>query len=142
GDGAGVNTPFPREAMNFELAVDVELLDGTPESGYGVFIRDYTDDKGGLNQYRFLVYEDWCAVEQSEGGFPLALSEWAQHSAVRTSGVNRLIVRAKGENLTFFVNGVEVWHGVDEWPHSGAYGFFVSQGIRVAFDNLSFTELP
>ena len=53
----------------------------------------------------------------------------------------RLEVRALGQSLTFFVNGVEVYQHTDERPHSGSYGFFASAGIKVAFDNVSFTEL-
>lgn len=134
-------SPFPTPAANFELAVDVELLSGEPEGGYGVYIRDYKSG-AGFNQFRFLLSADWCAVEQSMEDRPLALAQWAQNPAVRTSGVNRIKLSAREGQLTFSVNGAEVWNGVDEHPHSGAYGFYASGGLVVAFDNFSFTALP
>jgi hypothetical protein len=133
-------SPFPEEALSFELAVDVELLDGEPTGGYGIYLRDYEAD-GGFNQFRFLISGAWFAVEQSVGDRPLALAQWTQHAAVRDTGVNRLRVRALGEELLFFVNGVEVYRYTDEHPHSGAYGFFASGGIRVSFDDFSMTTL-
>jgi len=60
---------------------------------------------------------------------------------VRERGINRLKIRAEAGRLTFFVNGVEVYEHADDNPHAGAYGFFVSGGIKVAFDNVVFTEL-
>jgi hypothetical protein len=134
-------SPFPAPAQDFELAVDAELLAGTPTTGYGVYIRDYKPSEKRYNQFRFLLSEDWYAVEQSVDDRPLALAEWAQHSAVHASGVNRLKVTARGGELHYFVNSVEVWRGTDEHPHAGAYGFYVSGGLEVAFDNFSFTPL-
>jgi hypothetical protein len=134
-------SPFPTPAANFELAVDVELLSGQPEGGYGVYVRDYKSDNG-FNQFRFLLSEDWYAVEQSVEDRPLALAQWAQHQAVKPSGVNRIKLSARDGQLSYSVNGVEVWSGVDDHPHSGAYGLYASGGIKVAFDNLSFTALP
>jgi len=132
--------PFPT-ALDFEFSADVELVGGEPLGGYGIYIRDYATADGGFNQFRFLVSGDWFAVEQSVDDMPLALAEWVEHSAVRKSGVNRLKVRAEGGQLTFFVNGVEVYEHTDDNPHAGAYGFFVSGGIKVAFDNVTFSLL-
>ena len=135
-------SPFPEPALNFELAVDVELLSGDPVGGFGMYLRDWPNDDGGFNQFRLLVSGDWFAVEQSADDRPLALAQWTQHGAVHRSSVNRLKVRADGGELTFFVNGEEVYHCTDASPHSGAYGFFASAGLRVAFDNVSFAPLP
>ena len=134
-------SPFPDEAQDFELAVDVELVNGDPSSGYGVYIRDYKGESGGFNQFRFLVSGGWYAVEQSIEERPIAVSEWAEHSSIQAGGVNRLKITAKSGDLAYFINGVEVWHGEDSRPHRGAYGLFCSAGIEVAFDNFSFTKL-
>lgn len=131
---------FPT-ALDFEFSADAEVLSGDPLSGYGIYVRDYASGDGGFNQFRFLVSGNWFAIEQSVDDLPLALAEWVQHSAVREQGVNRLKVRAEGSKLTFFVNGVEVYQHTDDNPHAGAYGFFVSGGIKVAFDNVVFTAL-
>lgn len=134
-------SPYTEQALDFEFEVDVELLQGEPLGGFGIYLRDFPDSDGGFNQFRFLVSRDWFAVEQSVDDMPLALAEWVQHRAVRDSGVNRLKVRAEGAKLTFFINGVEVYTHTDGNPHTGAYGFFVSSRIKVAFDNVVFTKL-
>lgn len=132
---------FPEPAVDFEFSADVELLAGDALGGYGIYLRDYAGGDEGFNQFRFLVWRDWFAVEQSVADLPLALAEWVQHGAVRAGGVNTLKVRALGDELVFFVNGVEVYRHQDEHPHSGAYGFFVSGRSKVAFDNAVFAEL-
>ena len=134
-------SPFTEQAIDFEFAVDIELIAGDALGGFGIYLRDFPDPGGGFNQYRFLICRDWFAVEQSEGDMPMALAEWVQHRAVHETGVNRLKVRAEGGTLTFFVNGIEVYSHTDGNPHTGAYGFFVSSGIKVAFDNVEFTRL-
>jgi hypothetical protein len=134
-------SPFPEEALSFEFACDAELISGDALGGYGIYLRDYATDGGGFYQYRFLVSEGWFAVEKSEDDLPLALAEWMEHSAVREGEANRLKVRADGEQLTFFLNGVEVYKHADTRPHAGSFGFYASSGIKVSFDNVSFTEL-
>ena len=138
-------SPLPGEATDFELGVDVELLSGEPIGGYGLYVRDYKNESGAFNQFRFLVSilpsGNWFAVEQSLDERPLALAEWAESKAVQPQGVNRLTVRAQEGELEFLVNGEEVWKGTDARPHAGALGFFVSGGIKVAFDNLSLKKL-
>ena len=131
-------SPFPTEAVNFEFSVDVELLEGEPVGGFGIYARDHTNDSGGFDQFRFLVSEDWFAVERSAGQMPLALAQWERHPAVRTSGVNSLKIKLSGSTISYFINGVETWSGEDPTPHTGAYGFFVSGGLKVLFDNVMF----
>ena len=134
-------SPLKGEAMNFELTADVQLLSGQPETGYGAYIRDYKSSDSGFNQFRFLLSADWCAVEQSLEDRPLALAQWTQNAVIKTDGANRIKIVAKDGDLSFFINGTEVWHGEDAHPHSGAYGLYASGGIVVAFDNLSVTVL-
>lgn len=135
-------SPFPEQALNFEMAVDVTLVSGKPEGGYGVYIRDYKSGDAGFNQFRFLLSDDWYAVEQSVEERPLALAQWAQHTAVKPGATNRIKIKAQDGELSYFVNGAEVWHGLDEHPHSGAYGLYASGGLVVTFDDFSFTLLP
>lgn len=132
---------FPDPGLDFEFSADVELLAGDALGGYGLYLRDYASGDEGFNQFRFLVWRDWFAVEQSVADLPLALAEWVQHAAVRPGGVNTLKVRALSGELVFFVNGVEVYRHSDENPHTGAFGFFVSGRSKVAFDNVVFAEL-
>jgi hypothetical protein len=134
-------SPYPQEAKNFELSADVELVAGQPLGGFGVYLRDYANPDGGFNQYRFLISGGWYAVEQSIDDMPLALATWAEHSAVRPGAVNRLKVRALDGELTFYINGVEVYRHADELPHSGAFGLYACARVKVAFDNVEFKEL-
>lgn len=134
-------SPFPDSALDFVFEADVRLLAGDPVGGYGLYLRDWPNDEGGFNQFRFLVSGNWFAVEQSVDDKPLALAQWSQHSAVHEGGVNRIKVRAEGKELKFYVNGEQVYSYTDANPHSGAYGFFASAGLRVAFDNMSFLPL-
>ena len=134
-------SPFPEKAMNFDLSVDVELVQGEPQGGYGIYIRDWETGGGGFNQFRFLVADGWYAIEQSVEDRPLALSQWTQHSAVRLTGVNRLRVVAQDGKLSFFINGVEVYKHTDDMPHMGDFGLYAAGGVEVAFDNLEFLPL-
>ncbi len=134
-------SPFPEKAMNFDLSVDAELLQGEPAGGYGIYIRDWETGDGGFNQFRFLVADGWYAIEQSIEDRPLALSQWTQHSSVRQSGVNRLRVVAQDGRLSFFINGVEVYKHTDAMPHMGDFGLYAAGGVEVAFDNLEFLPL-
>lgn len=134
-------SPYPKETKNFELSADVELLSGQPTGGFGLYIRDFANPDGGFNQFRFLISGGWFAVEQSMDDMPLALATWAEHSAVRPGAVNQLKIRAQDGALIFFINGVEVYRHTDEHPHSGAFGLYACARVKVAFDNVSFTEL-
>ena len=134
-------SPFSQQALDFEFSVDIELLAGDALGGYGIYLRDFPDDSGGFNQYRFLLSRDWFAVEQSIDDMPLALAEWVQHRAVKDGAVNRLKVVAEGAQLMFFINGLEVYRHTDQNPHSGSFGFFASGRSKVAFDNVEFTKL-
>jgi hypothetical protein len=133
-------SPYPDPAQDFEFSADVELLDGDPQGGFGLYLRDWPNDSGAYNQFRFLISGDWFAIEQSVDDRPLALAEWTQHAAVQP-GVNRLKVRAEGKQLTFWINGEQVYSCSDDKPHSGNFGLFASAGLRVAFDNVEFKEL-
>jgi hypothetical protein len=128
-------SPFPDEAFSFDFAVDVELVKGEPVNGYGIYIRDYSNDEDGFNQYRFLISGEWYAVERSTGQRPLALTEWAKHPAIRSSGTNRLRVIATGSRLRYFINGLEVWSGEDPQPGAGSFGLFAGGGLKVAYRN-------
>jgi hypothetical protein len=134
-------SPFPEKAMNFDLSVDVELLKGQPDGGYGIYLRDWETGNGGFNQFRFLIADGWYAIEQSQEDRPLALAQWSQHSAVRQSGVNRLRVLAQDGKMTFFVNGKELYKHTDDFPHMGDFGLYAAGGVQVAFDNLEFLPL-
>ena len=134
-------SPYPDEAKNFELSADVELTSGQATGGYGIYLRDYAQPDGGFNQFRFLISGGWFAVEQSIDDMPLALATWAEHSAVRPGAVNRLKVRALDGELTFWINGVEVYRCIDEHPRAGAFGLYACARVKAAFDNMEFTEL-
>ena len=139
-------SPFPQPADNFELSADVNLLAGDAQGSYGLYFRDHqtpTKEKPeAFSQFRFLVSGDWFAVEQSVEDRPLALSDWAQNAAVKKGAVNHLKVVADGGELTFFINGQQVYTFVDTSPHSGEFGLFASAGVKAGFDNVEFKKLP
>ncbi len=134
-------SPYPDEVKNFELSADVELLAGQATGGVGLYLRDFAQPDGGFNQYRFLISGGWFAVEQSIDDMPLALATWAEHSAVRPGTANRLKVRALDGELTFYLNGVEVFRCADEHPRAGAFGLYACARVKAAFDNVEFKEL-
>jgi hypothetical protein len=133
-------SPFPEPALDFELSVDAEQLSGDPLGTYGLFVRDHKNDLGGFDQLRFLIGGNWFAVERSEGDRPLALTEWQQSTAIREGAANQLRVVATGADVLFYINGQEVYRLNDSAPHEGNYGFFVSSGLKVAFDNVELTR--
>jgi len=128
-------SPFDEQAFDFEFSVDAWLLEGDPLNGYGIYIRDFSNEDGGFNQFRFLVAGGWFAVERSEGERPLALTEWAKHPAINENGINRLKVIAVGGSIQFIVNGVEVWRGADPEPREGSFGLYAAGGLKAGFDN-------
>jgi hypothetical protein len=135
-------SPYPQPALNLEFSADVERTGGRDTGSAGIYIRDHEAADYSFNQYRFLVSGGWYAVERSVGDRPMALAQWTESSAVNKRGVNRLKVRAQGNDLIFYVNEQEVYRARDEQPVSGAFGFFASSGITAAFDNVRFTPLP
>ena len=133
-------SPFPEPALDFEFAVDALQLGGDPLGTYGIFVRDHPNELGGFDQLRFLIGGSWFAVERSEGDRPLALTEWQEHPAIRVGQTNRLRAQASGGEVVFYINDEEVYRLQDTPPHEGNYGFFVSAGLKVAFDNVEFMK--
>jgi hypothetical protein len=135
-------SPYPQPAANLEFSADVERVGGKTTGSVGIYVRDHAGADGSFSQYRFLVSDGWYAVEHSVADRPMALAQWTESRAVNKRGVNRLKVRAQGNDLIFYVNEQEVYRARDEAPTSGAFGFFASSGVTAAFDNVRFTPLP
>jgi hypothetical protein len=135
-------SPFPRQSRDVEFSVDVEQSGGVGRGGCGIYVRDQQAPSGAYNQFRLLVSGGWFAVEQSKDDLQVALSDWQESDAIKVGGINRLSVRAEGNQLTFYVNGRQVYQLRDESPGVGAYGLYAAEGIRAAFDNAQATPLP
>ncbi len=70
GDKSGISL-FAGEHAAFELEVSVKKLTGEDNYGYGVFFQDIPNEKGGYDQFRFLVSNDgWFTAAALVPGYP------------------------------------------------------------------------
>lgn len=120
-----------------DLRVDVDtgLTGGDPGNGYGVYIRASATQNAPLGlYYRFEVYGDgsfWIYkgfLDTNGKPQSVVLRKSPPNDAVAHVGsVNHLTVEAKGQVLTFIVNGTTVSNFTDPNYKSGGVALFVSQ---------------
>lgn len=126
---------------DFVLEVDATLVDGNPESSYGVLFRM----AGPQQFYRFEVTGNGLyAVERYDGGdsWTRLTAGWVESPAISQGlgGRNHLRLEANGATLTFAVNGEPLDSFSDTAYAAGGValdaGTFARPGVQVAFDNL------
>ncbi len=106
----------------FEVSVRAEVCTGDDE--YGILFRVNQD----LEHYRFtLTCDGEARVSRTFGGSEAALIPKTQTHAVFNGLLveNRLGVLAVGEDLRFFINGIEVFDARDSTSSVGKFGFIV-----------------
>ncbi len=125
---------------DFVLDVETTLLAGNPENSFGVLFRLVDGDQF----YRFaLTGNGLYMVERRDGDNMVSLTQGWLDSTDLVQGVgavNRLRIRAEGDQFTFSINEALTTELADGTYARGNIaleaGTFARPGIEVAFDNL------
>jgi hypothetical protein len=124
------------------VRVTARSVDGTPAlTGYGLMVHGQKSKTGELEDYALLIYTG--SVPQYEiikhkAGEQTTVVPWTKSSVIRSgTSPNQLEVRAKGAELTFYINGQYVDRITDnENFRRGVAGLYTSDTAEVAFDDL------
>lgn len=140
GDKSGISL-FAGEHAAFELEVSVKKLAGADNYGYGVFFQDIPNEKGGYDQFRFLVSNDgWFTVQRSFQDIPRALFQWAESDRLQADQWARLRVRLLGGRLRFFINDYMVYELTDIPSVPGKLGLYVGSGVKAGYEDLKLSD--
>jgi hypothetical protein len=127
---------------NATTRVTARSVDGTPAaSGFGLIVHGQKSKSGQLEDYALLIYtgdEPWYEIIKHKGGVQTDVVPKAKSSVIRKgTNPNQLEVRAKGSDLSFYINGQYVNRITDtENFKSGVAGFYSSDTPEIAFDDL------
>lgn len=130
------------DTANADVKVSVRSVDGSPSpTGYGLMVHGQRSKAGELEDYALLIYSGTnpqYEVIKHKGGQQTTVVPWAKSSAIRTgTSTNQLEVRARGTELSFYINGEYVDKISDtENFKRGVVGFYTSDVTEVAFDDL------
>jgi len=135
---------------DFTLSVDAVLSKGDQNNGYGIYIR------GGLSQsiyldtyYRFELYGDgtyaiFKGVLDGSGNTQSNQLVYTANTSIQKQGiVNHITIIAKGQSMTFMVNGQMLRTITDNNYKSGLVALFVSNlpksppGAQATFSHLA-----
>lgn len=129
------------ETKNATTRVITRSVTGTsPSMGYGLTV--YSERKDNmLEDYGFLIRTDESPafrVVLHQAGKESVLVNWTRSSLIRTgTSPNQLEVRAKDDQLAFYINGQYATSVTDSAGYkSGLVGFYSSDTAPVAFDDL------
>ncbi len=127
---------------NATIKVTARSVDGTASAtGYGLIVHGERSKAGDLEDYALLIYtgtDPQYEVIKHKGGQQTTVVPWVKSSAVRTgTNTNQLEVRARGPELSFYINGQYVDKITDtENFKRGLVGLYTSDATEVAFDDL------
>jgi len=130
--------------------LEATQIEGPLNNGYGLLFRVnekedsfYTLEVSG-DGYIWIGYCTNLCESESEAD-AIVGGDWFRSPAVKTGlhETNNLKVITNGSRMTFFVNGLEVGRAVDNRLAQGDVAVMVETlgqpGVRVIFDNLSYT---
>jgi hypothetical protein len=127
---------------NATVSVTARSVDGTPPaSGFGLIVHGERSRTNQLEDYALLIYtgaEPEYEIVEHKGGKQTARVRPTKSSAIRTgTDANKLEVRARGTELTFYINGQYVDRITDTNDFKGGTaGLYTSGTGEVAFDDL------
>jgi hypothetical protein len=133
--------PAQYNTADATVSVTVRSVDGTPPlSGYGLII--HGEKKGDkLEDYALLIYsgeEPKYKIIKHKDGDQKVVVPWTKSSVIRSgTNPNRLEIRAKNTDISFYINGQYVDRITDsENFKNGVAGLYTSDVVEVAFDDL------
>lgn len=127
---------------NATTSVTVRSVDGTPAaSGCGLIVYGERSKTNELEDYALLIYtgvEPKYEIVKHKGGVQTAVVSWTKSSTIHTgTNTNELEVRARGTELTFYINGQYVDRITDSENFKGGLaGLYTSDTAEIAFDDL------
>lgn len=127
---------------NATVRVTARSVDGTPPlTGYGLIVHGEKSKTGQLEDYALLIQngaEPKYQIIKHKGGAQTEIVGWTPSKVIRSgSNPNQLEVRAKGSELSFYINGQYVDRINDtENFKGGIAGLYTSDTGEVAFDDL------
>ena len=130
------------KTANATITVTARSVDGTPAaSGFGLIVHGERSATNELEDYALLIYtgaEPKYEIVKHKGGAQTEVVAWTKSSAILTgSEANELEVRARGTELTFYINGQYVDRITDDENFKGGIaGLYTSDTTEIAFDDL------
>jgi hypothetical protein len=127
---------------NATVSVTARSLDGgVPGSGFGLMAHCTKSKTGQLEDYALLIYpseQPEYEIIKHKAGNQSAVVTKTKSSAIRSgSSPNKLEIRIKGSELSFYANGQFLTRITDsENYRRGRAGFYTSDIHEVAFDDL------
>lgn len=127
---------------NATVKVTVRSVDGTPAaSGFGLIVHGEKAKGGELEDYALLIYtgaDPQYEIIKHKAGAQTTVIPWSKSKVIRSgTNPNELEVRAKGSELSFYINGQYVDKIADsENFKRGVAGLYTSDTAEVAFDDL------
>ena len=127
---------------NATVKVTARSVDGdVPSAGFGLLVHGGRSRANQLEDYGLLIYpgdEPEYEIIMHKNGAQSSLVTRTKSAAIRSgSSRNDLEVRIKGSDLAFYINGqfLTRLHDTENFKR-GRAGFYTSDEIDVAFDNL------
>ena len=130
---------------NARVSVTVRSVDGgVPSAGFGLMVHG-TLKGGKLEDYALLIFpsdEPSYQIVKHKNGTQTSLVDATKSDAIKSGSTpNKLEVRIKGSELSFYANGKFLTKIRDEEDYRrGKAGFYTSDTHEVAFDNLEITR--
>jgi hypothetical protein len=127
---------------NATVKVTARSVDGdVPSAGFGLVVHGGSSKAKRLEDYALLIYpgdEPAYEIIMHKDGNQSSLVVRTRSDAIRSgSNPNQLEIRIKGNELSFYANGQYLTRITDtENYRRGRAGFYTSDEIEVAFDNL------
>ncbi len=127
---------------NATVSVTARSVDGTPAaSGFGLVVHGEKSKTGELEDYALLIYtgtEPKYEIIKHKAGSQTEVVPWVASKVIRTgTNPNQLEVRARGSDLSFYINGQYVDRITDsENFRGGIAGLYTSDTAEIAFDDL------
>lgn len=128
---------------NATVKVTARSVNGdVPAHGFGLLVHGGWSKTKKLEDYALLVYPDddepGYEIIMHKDGEQSSLVSRTKSEAIRSgSNPNQLEVRIKGNELSFYANGQYLTRITDSQNYKrGRAGFYTSDEIEVAFDNL------
>ena len=131
---------------NARVTVNARSVTGeVPSAGYGLMVHTAPARTGRLDDYVLLIYpseEPEYQIIMHKAGTETILVDRTKSNAIRPgSAENKLEIRTKGAELSFYVNGRFLTQITDnENFRRGRAGFYTSDVHEVAFDDLVITR--
>jgi hypothetical protein len=127
---------------NATVKVTARSIDGSvPSAGFGLMVHCAQSKQKQLEDYALLIYPsdepEYEVIMHKDGNQSSLVARTKSEAILSGSNPNRLEIRIKGTQLSFYANGKYLTQVNDnENFRRGRAGLYTSDEIDVAFDNL------